>query len=188
MACAWLNVPPGRAPAPPLPVITETEFKEFDIPASTINTYPGQAWGIAFRNTAFWADASTHYIDTTLLGYAVTIKATPRKYHWKFGDGHTYTSSQPGTKPPDADDLDTAAVTHMYEHRGWVTVNLTTDYTGMYKVEGQPWKTIPGTASVNAESHDLRVYVYEKYLVNHTCEEDPDGPDCQPPPPPHKGN
>lgn len=177
--CAWLDVPStgNRSVLPPPPVITESEFKKFKIPGSTINSLPGDSWGIAHRKTAFWADSSTRLINTTIVGYPVTIKATPRKYHWDFGDGNSLTTTRPGTKPRD---INQATLYNVYKSAGNVTVNLTTTYSGMFKVGDGAWQSISGGADIPSTPVNLRVYRFHKYLVNNSCEQDPTGPDCGP--------
>lgn len=162
-------------PPPPSPSFMETQFKKYSIPPSVINSLPGDSWGIAQRKTAFWADSSTKYINDTILGYSITVKAIPRKYHWDFGDGNTLHTSHPGNKPSD---INKARIYNVYTAPGNVTVKLSTTYTGMYKIGNSPWMTIPGSTDIPSQNADLRIYRFHKYLVNKSCEEDPTGPDC----------
>ena len=178
--CATLDLPDTSGPAelpppPPSPTFMESEFKKYSIPPSVINSLPGDSWGIAQRKTAFWADSSTKYINDTILGYSITVKAIPRKYHWDFGDGNTLHTSHPGSKPSD---INKARIYNVYTAPGNVTVKLATTYTGMYKIGNSPWMTIPGSTDIPSQNADLRIYRFHKYLVNKSCEEDPTGPDC----------
>ena len=77
----------GSAPVRPEPPtrIPESQFQTFDIPAPTIHAWP-KDWAVIGKPAAFWTDADTSYIDMTLLTYAVTVKVTPEKYYWDFGD------------------------------------------------------------------------------------------------------
>lgn len=177
--CVELHLPnKGREelpPPPPSPSFMETQFKKYSIPPSVINSLPGDSWGIAQRKTAFWADSSTKYINDTILGYSITVKAIPRKYHWDFGDGNTLHTSHPGNKPSD---INKARIYNVYTAPGNVTVKLSTTYTGMYKIGNSAWMTIPGSTDIPSQNADLRIYRFHKYLVNKSCEEDPTGPDC----------
>lgn len=180
--CGTLDLPstsgPAKAappPPPPSPSFMETQFKKYSIPPSVINSLPGDSWGIAQRKTAFWADSSTKYINDTILGYSITVKAIPRKYHWDFGDGNTLHTSHPGNKPSD---INKARIYNVYTAPGNVTVKLATTYTGMYKIGNSPWMTIPGSTDIPSRNADLRIYRFHKYLVNKSCKEDPTGPDC----------
>lgn len=180
--CGTLDLPSTSGPAeaappppPPSPTFMESEFKKYSIPPSVINSLPGDSWGIAQRKTAFWADSSTKYINDTILGYSITVKAIPRKYHWDFGDGNTLHTSHPGNKPSD---INKARIYNVYTEPGNVTVKLATTYTGMYKIGNSPWMTIPGSTDIPSRNAELRIYRFHKYLVNKSCKEDPTGPDC----------
>ena len=174
---------PGKGPAeappppPPSPTFMETQFKKYSIRPSVINSLPGDSWGIAHRKTAFWADSSIQYISDTILGYPITVKAIPRKYHWNFGDGNTLHTKHPGNKPTD---INKARIYNVYTAPGNITVKLATTYSGMYKIGDSPWITIPGTTDIQSSNADLRIYRFHKYLVNKSCKEDPTGPDCAP--------
>lgn len=179
--CGTLDLPSTSGPAeaapppPPSPTFMESEFKKYSIPPSVINSLPGDSWGIAQRKTAFWADSSTKYINDTILGYSITVKAIPRKYHWDFGDGNTLHTSHPGNKPSD---INKARIYNVYTAPGNVTVKLATTYTGMYKIGNSAWMTIPGSTDIPSHNAELRIYRFHKYLVNRSCKEDPTGPDC----------
>ncbi|MGX6450539.1 hypothetical protein, partial [Brevibacterium paucivorans] len=178
--CATLDLPDTSGPAelpppPPSPTFMESEFKKYSIPPSVINSLPGDSWGIAHRKTAFWADSSIQYINDTILGYPITVKAIPRKYHWDFGDGNTLHTSHPGNKPSD---INKARIYNVYQAPGNVAVKLATTYTGMYKIGNSAWMTIPGSTDIPSQDADLRIYRFHKYLVNKSCKEDPTGPDC----------
>src|SRR5699024_2938917 len=77
----------GGAPARPAPPtrIPESQFQSFDIPAPTIYAWP-KDWAVVGKPAAFWTDTEVSYIDMTLLTYAVTVKVTPERFHWDFGD------------------------------------------------------------------------------------------------------
>lgn len=182
--CGRIDLPATSGPAdapppppPPSPTFMETQFKKYSIPPSVINSLPGDSWGIAHRKTAFWADSSIQYINDTILGYPITVKAIPRKYHWNFGDGNTLHTQHPGNKPTD---INKARIYNVYTAPGNVTVKLATTYSGMYKIGDSPWITIPGTTDIQSSNADLRIYRFHKYLVNKSCKEDPTGPDCTP--------
>ena len=181
LGCATVDLPDTTGPAelpppPPSPTFMESQFKKYSIPPAVINSLPGDSWGIAQRKTAFWADASTKYLNDTILGYSITVKAIPRKYHWNFGDGNTLHTKHPGNKPSD---INQARIYNVYKAPGNVTVKLSTTYTGMYKVGNSPWMTIPGSTDIPSQNAELRIYRFHKYLVNKSCEEDPAGPDCE---------
>ncbi|GAA2005262.1 PKD domain-containing protein [Brevibacterium samyangense] len=165
----------GPAPEPVvLPWITTTDFQSFDIPASDFHAVPA-SWAVTNRETGFYADGNTRYIDLELLGFPVQVRATPIRYEWDFGDGTTYSTTNTGGTP---ETVDEATITHSYTEPGPVTVRLTTVYSGMFSIAGGNWIIIEGTASVESEPLPLEVFRFHKYLVDENCLENPDGPDC----------
>lgn len=167
---------PGEPAPPPVPTVTEHDFQSFAIPPSVPHSWPSD-WGVAKRRTAFWADAGTKYINVTLLGQAVTVKATPVKYQWDFGDGTRKNSHSPGHRPAS---LSTAKLFHSYRQPGRVSVRVITTYTGQFRVGSGGWQDIAGTAAVGSSALPLTIYRYHKYLVEDDCAKNPDGPDCRP--------
>ncbi|GAA4283877.1 hypothetical protein GCM10022261_14080 [Brevibacterium daeguense] len=181
--CGWLNRPGspgggGGAPAAaPTPVVTEEDFQNFEIPPSTLHSWP-DSWAVTQRKTAFWADSLVRYIDLELLGTPVRVRATPVAYSWDFGDGAVKRTTSPGTRPRSVQD---AQIHHTYSTAGDVTVTLTTFYSGMFSVNGGDWLIIPGQAAVSSPPLDLTVYRYHKFLVEDDCLDNPDSPDCTEP-------
>ncbi|WP_349827968.1 PKD domain-containing protein [Brevibacterium litoralis] len=168
---------PGDDPAENvvvLPVVTTSDFQSFEIPSSTLHAYPAD-WSVAHRETAFWADSSTHTLDLTLAGFPVQVRATPVEYRWDFGDGTTETTTSAGFEP---DTIDQATLTHVYSEAGEVTVDLTTVYSGMYRIGTGPWLLIAGHAQVASTGVDMEIYRFHRYLVRENCLENPTGPDC----------
>jgi hypothetical protein len=92
--------------------------------------------------TNLYTSGTPSLLTTTVLGQRVTVRATPRTFHWQYGDGEEVTTSQPGRPYPD---MPTA---HTYTTPGAHTVRLTTTFTGEYTVGGGPWQPVRGTATL----------------------------------------
>lgn len=167
----------GGGEAAPTPVVTEEDFQSFEIPPSTLHSWP-DAWAVTNRRTAFWADSSVRYIDLVLFDTPVQVRATPVAYAWDFGDGTTDRTTSPGSRPRS---VQNAQIHHTYSAPGTVSVTLTTYYAGMYSVDGGPWLTIPGQAAVPSTPLELEVYRYHRFLVDEDCLDDPSSPDCEAP-------
>lgn len=179
----WPDCGPGGAdaipsgPPPPgveYPWITEEEFQNYDIPPSVIHMSP-DGWGVTRNKTVFYADAGVKTIDMTILGYAVTVKATPVAYAWDFGDGTEARTTSPGSPPVEGQE---PSLYHVYGEKGTYEVNLTTYYTGMFQVDGGPWLVIEGQAAIASDPLEADIYRYHRYLVDEACNENPNGPDC----------
>lgn len=166
----------GGAPARPEPPtnIPESQFQTFDIPAPTIHAWP-KDWAVIGKPAAFWTDADTSYIDMTLLTYAVTVKVTPEKYYWNFGDDTGGTTSKPGSKPRPGDE---PQIGHDYQKTGAKTVGMTATFSGEFSVDGGPWLPIDGFAHVASNEISMDVYRFHRYLVDEDCYMNPQGPDC----------
>lgn len=167
----------GEAPARPAPPtqIPESQFQTFDIPAPAIFAWP-KDWAVVGKPAAFWTDVDVSYIDMTLLTYAVTVKVTPEKYQWNFGDDTGLTTTTKGAKPlPGA----APAIGHDFQRAGPTTVTMTTTFSGEFSVDGGPWLPIDGYAYVASNELSIDVYRFHRYLVDTDCTTDPGGPDCR---------
>lgn len=166
----------GGAPARPAPPtrIPESQFQTFDIPSPTIHAWP-KDWAVIGKPAAFWTDAETSYIDMTLLTYAVTVKVTPEKYYWDFGDNTGGTTSKTGSKPRPGDE---PQIGHDYQKTGAKTVGMTATFSGEFSVDGGPWLPIDGFAHVASNEISMDVYRFHRYLVDEDCYMNPQGPDC----------
>lgn len=166
----------GGAPVRPEPPtrIPESQFQTFDIPAPTIHAWP-KDWAVIGKPAAFWTDADTSYIDMTLLTYAVTVKVTPEKYYWDFGDDTGGTTSKTGAKPRPGDE---PQIGHDYQKTGTKTVGMTATFSGEFSVDGGPWLPIDGFAHVASNDISIDVYRFHRYLVDEDCYMNPRGPDC----------
>ncbi|WP_453983851.1 hypothetical protein [Brevibacterium casei] len=166
----------GGAPVRPEPPseIPESQFQTFDIPVPQINAWP-KDWAVIGKPAAFWTDADVSYIDMTLLTYAVTVKVTPEKYNWDFGDGTGDTTTVKGSKPRPGDK---PAIGHDFQKVGPTTVVMTTTFSGEFSVDGGPWIPIDGYAYVASNELTIDVYRYHRYLVDEDCRTNPRGPDC----------
>lgn len=169
-------VGPEPPPEVEYPWISEEEFASYDIPPSVLRMSP-DGWGVTRNKTAFFADAGVKYIDMTLLGYGVRVRATPVSYDWNFGDGTKLRTKSPGRPPVEGRE---PALSHVYAKKGTYEINLTTNYIGHFSVDGGPWLIIQGQAAVASEPISADIYRYHRYLVDESCNENPAGPDCRP--------
>lgn len=166
----------GSTPVRPEPPtrIPESQFQTFDIPAPTIHAWP-KDWAVIGKPAAFWTDADTSFIDMTLLTYAVTVKVTPEKFYWDFGDDTGGTTTKTGSKPRPGDE---PQIGHDYQKTGAKTVGMTATFSGEFSVDGGPWLPIDGFAHVASNEISIDVYRYHRYLVDEDCYMNPQGPDC----------
>jgi hypothetical protein len=120
-----------------------------------------------------------------LLGFAITVRATPQSYTWDFGDGTVRTTTHPGgpfssggsTAPSDL--YPSGVIGHPYPKLGTYTPTLTTTWSGEYLIAGTTtWLPVDGTATTTTAYPAVTVYESRTHLVEDDCLDNPDGPGC----------
>ncbi|WP_299037010.1 PKD domain-containing protein [uncultured Pseudokineococcus sp.] len=147
---------PGAADADEpleLPGMTQADFQRLPLPAGTSTVQPATGEVLLNMPTNTYAQAEPVELGTDLLGFPVTVRATPAAYTWDYGDGTTVgPTTDPGAPWPDL------RVTHTYETAGTYAITLTTHYTGEYSILGGPYLPIPGQAQVTSEPQEVVTY------------------------------
>lgn len=146
------------------PVFTVEDFRRLPLPAAVIRVQPPDRNTLVNIPTNLYTDASAVILRTTVLGIPVRVRATPFSFRWRYGDGTTLATSDPGDPYPE---LRTA---HTYDYPGEVRVGLSTVYTGEYSVAGGPWRPVEGTATVPSRATTLTVTELRNHLVTDTLE------------------
>ncbi|WP_328295675.1 PKD domain-containing protein [Kineococcus sp. NBC_00420] len=135
-----------------LPTVTEADLRRVPLPASPVNLQPDGGEALLNVPLILHTTAGTVTRDTTILGYPVTIRATPTSWTWTFGDGSTLGPTEdPGNPYPHQ------SLTHTYTAAGDREITLTTTYTGEYTIAGLPYRPIDGTASVTSAPTPVHV-------------------------------
>ena len=128
----------------PKAAVTQQQFRRLPIPAPEIIVEPSGGHTLINIGTNFLTRKRPVVLPTTVLGQAIQVKATPASYQWTYGDGTTFTTTNPGARYP-------ALLTpHTYHQPGTYTVRLRTTFTGEYSVNGGPWQPINGTATTTS--------------------------------------
>jgi hypothetical protein len=142
--------------------MVQRAFAELQLPASTLVIQPPDGLTLVNFDTNFYTTSTRPISRTvTLLGQRVTLEATPSTFHWTFGDGERLSTSKPGAPYPDL------TVTHNYLRKGTYRPSLATTYTGRYRVGGGPWRTIPGTVTIDGTGQSLRAIEAQPKLVSY---------------------
>jgi hypothetical protein len=152
-----------------LDVITEhviiKRMRALDWPSAELVVEPPNGRTLVNLPTNFYTElVAPVVIPVQILRHHVEVRATPTSYTWHFGDG-----SQPesGTDPgaPYAVD-DSLRVSHIYtEARVTVRPSVDVTYSGAYRVDGGPWRTIPTTLTKAGATVDLVVLTATPHLV-----------------------
>lgn len=146
---------------PATPVLSVEEFRRLPLPAGTsVVQPPGTDVLIRMPANAYTTSTRPVLLNTTLLGQAVQVRATPTSWTFDYGDGTKVgPSKDPGGPYPK---LTTA---HTYTTAGSYTITLTTHYSGEYSVAGGPWLPVDGQAHVTSPGHLVVVRTAESQLV-----------------------
>lgn len=128
------------------------EFQELPLRGSGIEFQPQDGKPVINLPFVVQTQDAPQLLNTTILGIAVLIEATPTRFSWDYGDGsQPFVTTDPNKQYPD----------HSYEHtytkRGPVTVTLTTTWQGRFQVAGGAWQAIPGTVTTNEASDSITV-------------------------------
>ena len=160
------------APVDVTPATVLAAFRRLPLAPSPLVVQPDRGWVLVNKPTVVHADAAPQTLTTTVLGYAVTITATPTGYAWDFGDGTTLSTADPGRPWPDG------GLTHAYPHVGGYRIALSTTWSATYAVAGEATvHDVPGTATTTTTAA-VDVRERRSYLVGTTCADDPTAAGC----------
>ena len=169
----WERIDEGGCGTDLLPTLTEADFRRLPLPAPRLTMQPDRGWVLVNIETIVYTDPTPVTLRTELLGHGVTVEATPVRWTYDFGDGHTLTTRDPGAPHPAFD------VVHAYEAPGTATITLTAEWTGRYLVDGSPaWRDVAGTATTTVAGATFTVEERTSRLVSGLCTDTPRPPDC----------
>jgi hypothetical protein len=150
---------PAEVPEAALPVFGVEDFRRLPLPAGVVHIQPPNGRTLVNVPTNVYVDAEAIVLPTQVLGFPVRVRATPSRFTWRFGDGHTMTTNDSGGPYPHM------TTTHTYTRPQTARVALTTVYTGEYSVAGGPFQPIAGTATVESPAAALTVLAAESRLT-----------------------
>jgi hypothetical protein len=172
--CVQTAMSMGQAPyefcaAPPedadSPVITSSmvaaALRVIPLPASALQVQPPNGRTLVNFDTNFFTDTREFDRTVTLLGQQVDLHIVPSAFGWHFGDGESLTTAEPGAPYPDLD------VTHSYLRKGRVAPSVDTTYTAQFRVNGGPWRAVPGSVTIAGAPVDLQVLTATPTLVGY---------------------
>jgi hypothetical protein len=184
----WTFITGASCPQDLLPAFTLADFRRLPLPPTATTVQPGTGYVLVNYGVIVTADPTPMDLTTTLLGYPVTVHATPTRYSWDFGDHTTLDTTDPGipyptdgSTPPAAHGsiYPTGSHGHPYQAPGTYTLTLTTTWTGTYQIAGDTTaRPITGTATTTTTHPPLTVVERRTHLVADTCRTNPHGPGC----------
>ena len=141
--------------------MSATDFQRLPLAPSAIHIQPPTGWTLANVPTIVYASDEPQTLRTTVLGVDVTVRASPVRFTWTFGDG-----SAPLATPDPGRPYPNATITHEYRVEGALRIGLATQWTGDFLVDGfNTWLPVDGTAQTVGPSEPLTVYTARSRLV-----------------------
>ncbi len=138
------------------------EFQRLPLTPSSLSVQPPSGWTLVNADTVVYTDDAEQTLATTVLGIGVSIRATPARFTWDFGDGvGSLTTTDPGRPWPEH------TLAHRYSAEGTHRITLTTTWTAVFQVAGTTsWEPVVGTATTTSASDPLTVYEARSRLVD----------------------
>lgn len=143
-----------------IPAVTVSDLRRVDLPPSPVLLQPGTGQALLNVPLVLRTSGGTVTRDTTVLGFPVTIRATPVSWTWDLGDGaHLGPTGDPGRAYPHQ------TLTHAYTEPGDRPITLTTTWAGEYTIAGLPYRPIEGTATTTSPGVGVHVLSGGNVLV-----------------------
>lgn len=158
--------------------LTMTDVAQFaPAPATTVGE-PGNV-GITGMPANFVAAASVHTRAGTLFDRPTSVRFTPVRFSFTYGDGATTTTNTGGRSwaALGQAQFTPTPTSHSYRERGTYSAHVTVHYTAEVDIGGG-WFPIDGELSIDGPARQIRVYEAETALVARTCAEQPGAPGC----------
>lgn len=166
---------------PPSPEreITWSDIARFR-PVPGVDHMQPDGWMVVGLPANFYATGGPQIVTGELLGYPTSVRFTPIRWHWEYGDGKTASRSVPGTTWANqrAQEFDETATSHVYDRAGTYYIDLSIDYTAEYRFAGGRWTAIGGSLNLPANRLVATAGSAKTVLVEDECTRNPRGPGC----------
>ena len=152
-------------PQDALPAFTAEDFRRLPLTPAQVTLQPAAPTVLINVPTITMATAPQQALATDLLGYAIEVEATATSYTWDYGDGSApLVTTSPGHPYPNHD------VHHAYARPGTYTINLTTTWSGRYRIAGTTtWLDVDGTATTVPTAPAITAVERRSALVADPC-------------------
>jgi len=162
-----------------LPTPTLNDIAAFR-PTPGVDHMEPNGWFVVGLDANFYATGGASVVDGTLLGYDASVRFTPIRWQWAYGDGATATTSTRGGtwQSLGLAEFDPTPTSHVYDVAGTYFIDLTIGYRAEYTFNGSTWATINGTLWLPANRLVATVGSAKTVLVERDCTVNPAGPGC----------
>ena len=162
-----------------LPVPTLDDIAAFR-PTPGVDHMEPNGWFVVGLDANFYATGGASVVPGTLLGYEASVRFTPIRWQWFYGDGSTTTTSTRGGtwKSLGITEFDPTPTSHVYQLAGTYYIDLTIGYRAEYSFNGSTYAPIVGTLWLPANRLVATVGSAKTVLVERDCVVNPTGPGC----------
>lgn len=167
----------GYTVTPPLSV---SELVNFRPTPGTDHMQPN-GWMVVGLDTNFYARAMRQVKTGELFGLPASVRFTPARYRWSYGDGTTTTTGTPGATwgALGVHEFDATPTSHIYRDTGTYYIDLTIGFSPEYRyASGAEWIPVPGLVWVPANRLLATAGGPKTVLVEDACTVNPLGPGC----------
>ncbi len=141
------------------PGMVASALRRVPIPGSRLIVQPPNGRTLVNFETNFYTETGPLRRSLTLLGQRVDLAITPAEFAWSFGDGGAERSTSPGAAYPDLE------ITHDYRTKGRYSPRVDTTYTAEYRLNGGPWRPVPGSVTIPGRAVSLEAVTARPKLV-----------------------
>lgn len=149
-------------------------------PTPEVNNMEPNGWFVVGLDANFYATGGVRVVDGTLLGLPASVRFTPIRWSWQYGDGSSATrSTRGGTwEASGIREFYPTPTSHVYDRAGTYYIDLSVGYRAEYSFNGSTWGTIPGTLWLPSNRLVATVGGAKTVLVERDCTVHPGGPGC----------
>ena len=149
-------------------------------PTPGVDHMEPNGWMIVDLDTNFYARSGVQVQSGQLLGEQASVRFTPVRYHWYYGDGTSAHRGTPGAtwRASGISEFDPTPTSHVYTDAGTYYIDLTIDFAAEYRFAGGEWTSIAGVIPVPANRLVATAGGAKTVLVEEECTRNPSGPGC----------
>lgn len=152
----------GEQPAAEVtPGMVLAALRRIPLPPSELIVQPPNGRTLVNFDTNFYTETEPFDRTIRLLGQRVDLRISPSAFEWHFGDGAAMATASAGSPYPDLE------ITHSYADKGTVGPAVDTTYSADFRVNGGPWRPVPGTVTIPGVSVALEVVEATPTLVGY---------------------
>jgi hypothetical protein len=139
-----------------------------------------KGWAIRGVPANFWIETTAQILEGELLDMPASVRFTPLRYRWDYGDGERVTLSAAGGSWAElgVDEFAETPASHPFAESGVYVAQPSVDFTVEYQFGPGEWIPIDGVVRAQASPLTVVVTGAATVLVANDCVTAPRGPGC----------